>query len=113
MTSGDYVVGSHIEGMMGGILQELIFNANNAAEVGVRVGIMEEDRLVELWHEHGTEPGKGCAWVTYLGVVAKVISGMQGVLVDVTGRGPPYSLMQKGVDEPALAWCRADPPVYL
>ena len=24
------------------------------------------------------------------------ISGMQGVLVDVTGQGPPYSLMQKG-----------------
>ena len=29
---------------------------------------------------------------------------LQGVLVDVTGKGPPYSLMQKGVDEPALAW---------
>ena len=27
----------------------------------------------------------------YLGVVAKVISGMQGVLVDATGRGPPQS----------------------
>ena len=42
------------------------------------------------------------------GGVAKVIGGMQGVLVDVTGKGPPYSLMQKGVDEPALAWREAD-----
>ena len=49
---------------MGGMHTELIFNANNAAEVGVRVGIMEEDRLVELWHEHGTEPGKGMRGVT-------------------------------------------------
>jgi len=46
----------------------------------------------------------------YLGCVAKVISGMQGVLVDVTGQGPPYCLLQKGVDEPALAWCLQDPP---
>jgi hypothetical protein len=28
---------------------ELVFNADNSAEVGVRVGIIEEDRLVELW----------------------------------------------------------------
>jgi len=25
-------------------------------------------------------------------------------------KGPPYSLLQKGVDEPALAWCPRDPP---
>ena len=110
LEGGAYVVGSHIEDMMGGMHTELVFNAANSADVGVRVGIVEEGRLVELWHEHGTESGKGMrVGDVYLGVVAKVISGMQGVLVDVTGRGPPYSLMQKGVDEPALAWCRADP----
>ena len=54
-------------------------------------------------------PGEGMrVGDVYLGVVAKVIGGMQGVLVDVTGKGPPYSLMQKGVDEPALAWREAD-----
>ena len=26
------------------------------------------------------------------------------------GKGPPYTLMQKGVDEPALAWCLAEGP---
>jgi hypothetical protein len=32
-----------------------------------------------LRHEHGTEPGKGMrVGDVYLGVVAKVISGMQG-----------------------------------
>ena len=109
--AGGFVVGSHVNAMMGGKHTELVFNANTAADVGVRVGIIEEDRLVELWHEHGTEPGKGMrVGDVYLGVVAKVISGMQGVLVDVTGKGPPYSLMQKGVDDPALAWCHADAP---
>ena len=97
----------HLEGMMGGKRTELVFNAADKEEHGVRVGIIEEDRLVELWHEHAAEPGKGMrVGDVYLGVVAKVISGMQGVLVDVTGKGPPYSLMQKGVDEPALAWVR-------
>ena len=109
--AGGYVVGSHLEGMMGGKRTELVFNAADKEEHGVRVGIIEEDRLVELWHEHAAEPGKGMrVGDVYLGVVAKVISGMQGVLVDVTGKGPPYSLMQKGVDEPALAWVQSEEP---
>ena len=106
--AGGYVVGSHLAGMMGGMHTELVFNAANAEDRGVRVGIVEEGRLVEMWHEHSAGPGEGMrVGDVYLGVVAKVISGMQGVLVDVTGQGPPYSLMQKGVDEPALAWCHA------
>ena len=108
MLAGGYVVGSHLAGMMGGMHTELVFNAANAEDRGVRVGIVEEGRLVEMWHEHSAGPGEGMrVGDVYLGVVAKVISGMQGVLVDVTGQGPPYSLMQKGVDEPALAWCHA------
>ena len=111
--AGGYVVGSHLEGMMGGKHTELVFNAADKETHGVRVGIIEEDRLVELWHEHAAEPGKGMrVGDVYLGVVAKVISGMQGVLVDVTGKGPPYSLMQKGVDEPALAWVQSEEPTW-
>ena len=51
--AGGYVVGSHIEGMMGGMHTELIFSSSRQADadVGVRVGIVEENRLVELWHE--------------------------------------------------------------
>ena len=109
--AGGYIVGSHLESMMGGMRTELIFNAAQSEERGVRVGIVEEGRLVEMWHEHAAGPGEGMrVGDVYLGVVAKVISGMQGVLVDVTGKGPPYTLMQKGVDEPALAWCLAEGP---
>ena len=84
-------------------------NAADSARRGIRVGVVEDGRLVETWYEDSAGPGEGMrVGDVYLGVVAKVIGGMQGVLVDVTGKGPPYSLMQKGVDEPALAWREAD-----
>ena len=61
--------------MMGGKHTELVFNAADKETHGVRVGIIEEDRLVELWHEHAAEPGKGMrVGDVYLGVVAKVIA---------------------------------------
>ena len=104
-----YVVGSHLDAMSGGKKTELVVNAADARRRGVRVGVVEDGRLVETWYEDGAGPGEGMrVGDVYLGVVAKVIGGMQGVLVDVTGKGPPYSLMQKGVDEPALAWREAD-----
>ena len=91
--------------MLGGLDTEIVFNAANEDEFGVRVAILEEGELVELWHEHGTEPGKGMrVGDIYMGVVVKVISGMQGVLVDLAGSGPPYALLQKGIEKPALAW---------
>ena len=104
-----YVVGSHLENMTGGKRTELVVNAADSARRGIRVGVVEDGRLVETWYEDSAGPGEGMrVGDVYLGVVAKVIGGMQGVLVDVTGKGPPYSLMQKGVDEPALAWREAD-----
>ena len=103
-----YVVGSHLENMSGGKKTELVVNAADSRRRGIRVGVVEDGRLVETWYED-SGPGEGMrVGDVYLGVVAKVIGGMQGVLVDVTGKGPPYSLMQKGVDEPALAWREAD-----
>ena len=107
-----YVVGSHLENMSGGKNTELVVNAA-VVENGIRVGVIEDGRLVETWYEDSAGPGEGMrVGDVYLGVVAKVIGGMQGVLVDVTGKGPPYSLMQKGVDEPALAWRKADATYY-
>ena len=104
-----YVVGSHLDNMTGGKRTELVVNAADSARRGIRVGVVEDGRLVETWYEDSAGPGEGMrVGDVYLGVVAKVIGGMQGVLVDVTGKGPPYSLMQKGVDEPALAWREAD-----
>ena len=104
-----YVVGSHLENMSGGKKTELVVNAVDSRRRGIRVGVVEDGRLVETWYEDSAGPGEGMrVGDVYLGVVAKVIGGMQGVLVDVTGKGPPYSLMQKGVDEPALAWREAD-----
>ena len=104
-----YVVGSHLENMSGGKKTELVVNAADSRRRGIRVGVVEDGRLVETWYEDSAGPGEGMrVGDVYLGVVAKVIGGMQGVLVDVTGKGPPYSLMQKGVDEPALAWREAD-----
>ena len=40
----------------------------------------------------------------YIGTVARVMKGMNALLVDLTGKGPPYALLQKGVDSPAMAW---------
>ena len=83
---------------MGGTVRtELIFNAAQSEERGVRVGIVEEGRLVEMWHEHAAGPGEGMrVGDVYLGVVAKVISGMQGVLVDVTGeRSSVYAYAER------------------
>jgi hypothetical protein len=95
--------------MSGGKKTELVVNAADSRRRGIRVGVVEDGRLVETWYEDSAGPGEGMrVGDVYLGVVAKVIGGMQGVLVDVTGKGPPYSLMQKGVDEPALAWREAD-----
>lgn len=102
-----YRPGDHVAeiGAMTGLNTEIVFNAANEEDFGVRIAILEEGELVELWHEHGTEPGKGMrVGDIYLGTVSKVISGMQGVLVDLTGKGPPYALMQKGIEQPALAW---------
>ena len=102
-----YRPGDHVAemGAMSGLNTEIVFNAANEDDFGVRIAILEEGELVELWHEHGTEPGKGMrVGDIYLGTVSKVISGMQGVLVDLTGKGPPYALMQKGIEKPALAW---------
>ena len=100
-----YTPGDHVAEMLGGLDTEIVYNAANEDEFGVRVAILEEGELVELWHEHGTEPGKGMrVGDIYMGTVIKVISGMQGVLVDLTGNGPPYALMQKGIEKPALAW---------
>ena len=100
-----YTPGDHVAEMLGGLDTEIVFNAANEDEFGVRVAILEEGELVELWHEHGTEPGKGMrVGDIYMGVVVKVISGMQGVLVDLAGSGPPYALLQKGIEKPALAW---------
>ena len=97
--------------MTGGLDTEIVYNAANEEDFGVRIAILEEGELVELWHEHGTEPGKGMrVGDIYMGTVSKVISGMQGVLVDLTGNGPPYALMQKGIENPALAW-RLNSPV--
>ena len=101
----DFTPGDHVEEMMGGLNTEIVFNAASEDDFGVRIAILEEGEIVELWHEHGTEPGKGMrVGDIYIGTVSKVISGMQGVLVDLTGRGPPYALMQKGIESPALAW---------
>ena len=108
-TAAGYKLGSHLDNMQGGKKTELVVNAANAAEVGIRVGVVEDGALVETWYEARAGPGEGMrVGDVYLGVVAKVIGGMQGVLVDVTGKGPPFALMQKGVDEPALAWRKAD-----
>ena len=110
MDEGEYAYRpqDHVDEMLGasnGLHTELVFNAANEEDFGVRIAILEEGELVELWHEHGTEPGKGMrVGDIYLGTVSKVISGMQGVLVDLTGKGPPYALMQKGIEKPALAW---------
>ena len=105
-----YKPGDHVTDMMGGLRTELVYNAANEEDFGVRIAILEEGELVELWHEHGTEPGKGMrVGDIYVGCVTKVISGMQGVLVDLTGKGPPYALMQKGIEKPALAWREVKP----
>ena len=40
----------------------------------------------------------------YIGTVARVMKGMNALLVDLTGKGPPYALLQKGIDSPAMAW---------
>jgi Rne/Rng family ribonuclease len=107
----EFTPGDHVEEMMGGLNTEIVFNAASEDDFGVRIAILEEGEIVELWHEHGTEPGKGMrVGDIYIGTVSKVISGMQGVLVDLTGRGPPYALMQKGIESPALAWRETKPP---
>ena len=52
-----------------------------------------------------TEVGKGMrVGDVYISTVARVMKGMNALLVDLTGKGPPYALLQKGVDSPAMAW---------
>ena len=101
-----YSPGSHLSGIKTGLETEIVYSAADQSRGrGVQIGVLEEGELVEIWSEHGTEVGKGMrVGDVYIGTVARVMKGMNALLVDLTGKGPPYALLQKGVDSPAMAW---------
>ena len=101
-----YSPGSHLSGIKTGLETEIVYSAADRSRGrGVRIGVLEEGELVEIWSEHGTEVGKGMrVGDVYIGTVARVMKGMNALLVDLTGKGPPYALLQKGIDSPAMAW---------
>ena len=101
-----YSPGSHLSGIRTGLETEIVYSAADQSRGrGVQIGVLEEGELVEIWSEHGTEVGKGMrVGDIYIGTVARVMKGMNALLVDLTGKGPPYALLQKGIDSPAMAW---------
>jgi len=101
-----YSPGSHLSGIRTGLETEIVYSAADQFRGrGVQIGVLEEGELVEIWSEHGTEVGKGMrVGDIYIGTVARVMKGMNALLVDLTGKGPPYALLQKGIDSPAMAW---------
>ena len=95
----------NIQRNLGATILYVTHDQAEATTMADRIGVLEEGELVEIWSEHGTEVGKGMrVGDVYIGTVARVMKGMNALLVDLTGKGPPYALLQKGVDSPAMAW---------
>ena len=109
--AGGYIVislGKHD----GGMRTELIFNAAQSEERGVRVGIVEEGRLVEMWHEHavvGQVKDRRC-WGRTWALSQRSLVACKVYLSTSPGKVLRIRLCRKGVDEPALALCLAEGP---
>jgi Ribonuclease G/E len=101
-----YTPGSHLSSMQPGLKTEIVYSAADTSRGrGVRIGVLEEGELVEIWSEHSTEVGKGMrVGDLYIGVVVRVLERMNALLIDLTGNGPPYALLQKGVEMPIMTW---------